>query len=108
MRSFERVWSAVACAALIASTAASAETTDRPTVLPPPESFFALVNPRDRDTARQFYEKYVDIKNIPVVSSAEVANLALQRTHEIVSHLLTERPDAIAAMKSNGMYLIII
>jgi hypothetical protein len=32
----------------------------------------------------------------------------LQRTHEIVTHMLAGRPDIRAAMVSNGMYLIII
>ena len=102
------MWFVVIAAALITSAGVRAESMERPPVLPPPESFFTLVNQRDRDTARQFYEKYIDIKGLPVVSSAEVADLALQRTHEIVSHLLAGRPDVIAAMRSNGMYLIII
>ena len=106
MTCVQRGFVAAAAAVLIARAAAQGE--ERPAVGPPPESFFALVNQRDRDTARQFYGKYVDIKGIPVVSSAEVADLALQRTHEIVSHLLAGRPDVIAAMRSNGMYLIII
>ena len=102
----QRGFVVAAAAALIACAGAQGE--ERPPVGPPPESFFALVNQRDRDTARQFYGKYVDIRGLPVVSSAEVADLALQRTHEIVSHLLAGRPDVIAAMRSNGMYLIII
>ena len=28
--------------------------------------FFELVNERDRDVARQFYKKYIDVKGMPV------------------------------------------
>lgn len=79
-----------------------------PQVTPPPDSFFDLVRERDREVARQFYKKYLDIGGLPVVASAEVADLALQRTHDIVRHLLAGRPDLLAAMVSNRMYLIII
>lgn len=45
---------------------------------------------------------------MPVVAASEVADLALQRTHEIVSRMLAGRPDVLEAMVKNGMYLIII
>jgi hypothetical protein len=77
-------------------------------VAPPPESFFALVRERDRDAARAFYKKYLDAGGIPVVAAAEVADEALLRTHEIVTHLLAGRPDVRQALAQNGMYLIII
>jgi alpha-glucosidase len=109
MRYLKRISIAtVVLVVLIIGTGADAQSADRPGVVQPPDSFFALVNQRDRDAARQFYKKYVDVKGIPVVSSVEVADLALQRTYEIVSHLLAGRPDVISAMRSNGMYLIII
>src|SRR6266481_6294174 len=79
-----------------------------PPVRTPPSSFFLLVRERDRDAARQFYKKYIDVKGMPVVASAEVADLALQRTYDLVTHLLAGRPDVIQSMVSNGMYLIII
>jgi hypothetical protein len=79
-----------------------------PPVTAPPESFFEIVSPRDRDAARAFYKKYIDVKGMPVVASGEVADLALQRTYEIVTHLLAGRPDVIEKMVSNKMYLIII
>ena len=81
---------------------------DSPPVAPPPESFFALVDSRDRDSARRFYKKYLDVKGLPVVASPEVADLALQRTYFLVTHLLAGRPDLLAAMVKNRMYLIII
>jgi alpha-glucosidase len=79
-----------------------------PPVSAPPESFFQMVRERDRDVARQFYKKYIDVRGMPVVSSGEVADLALQRTYDLVTHLLAGRPDVLANMVSNGMYLIVI
>jgi alpha-glucosidase len=79
-----------------------------PTVTTPPESFFEIVRERDRDAARAFYRKYLDIRGIPVAASGDVADEALLRTHEIVSHLLAGRPDIIEAMVKDKMYLIII
>lgn len=90
---------------------APAQTTshpDYPPVIAPPESFFQLVRERDREVARKFYKKYCDVKGMPVVASGEVADLALQRTYDLVTHLLAGRPDVLQAMVSNAMYLIII
>jgi alpha-glucosidase len=82
---------------------------DAPKVIsPPPESFFEMVRSRDRDAAREFYKKYVDVNGMPVVAAGEVDDRALVRTHEIVSHMLAGRPDIVDAMKENEMYLIII
>jgi alpha-glucosidase len=82
--------------------------TDYPAVIAPPASFFEIVAESDRDAARQFYKKYIDVKGMPVLASAEVADLALQRTYDIVTHILAGRPDIIEAMVKNRMYLIII
>jgi alpha-glucosidase len=79
-----------------------------PAVTAPPESFFELVSQRDRDVARQFYKKFIDVKGMPVVASGEVADAALQRTYWIVTHLLAGRPDVVEALVKNRMYLIII
>src|SRR5437899_4485218 len=75
----------------------SADTT-YPPVTTPPEAFFEWVGERDRDVARQFYRKYIDLQGMPVVAAGEVADLALQRTYSIVTHLLAGRPDIIEAM----------
>lgn len=91
----------------IASTV-SLRGAESPPVTSPPDSFFQLVRERDRDVARQFYKKYMDVKGMPVAASAEVSDLALQRTYDLVTHLLAGRPDVLRAMVSNGMYLIII
>lgn len=79
-----------------------------PQVTAPPESFFEKVREPDRQAARQFYKKYIDIKGMPVVAAAEVADLALKRTYEIVTHMLAGRPDVLDAMVDRGMYLVII
>jgi hypothetical protein len=77
-------------------------------VTAPPESFFEKVRERDRDAARAFYRKYLDVNGMPVVAAAEVSDVALRRTHEIVTHLLAGRPDVLKAMVERGMYLTII
>ncbi len=79
-----------------------------PAVTAPPESFFEKVREKDRDAACAFYQKYLDVQGMPVVAAAEVADLALQRTYEIVTHVLAGRPDVIKAMVDRGMYLTII
>src|SRR6185503_2169938 len=81
---------------------------ESPSVTAPPDSFFQIVAERDQDAARNFYKKYIDVKGMPVVAAGEVADLALQRTYDIVTHLLGGRPDVLQAMVSNRMYLIII
>ena len=79
-----------------------------PAVTAPPDSFFQKVRERDRNAAREFYKKYMDVKGMPVVAAAEVADLALRRTYEIVTHMLAGRPDVLEAMVDRGMYLVII
>jgi alpha-glucosidase len=79
-----------------------------PVVTAPPESFFAKVRERDRELALRFYKKYLDVSGLPVVASAEVADEALRRTRNIVSHMLAGRPDVLEAMIKNGTRLIII
>ena len=74
----------------------------------PDESFFEMVSQRDRDVARQFYKKFIDVQGMPVVASGEVADLPLQRTHWILTHMLAGRPDVVAALVKTRMYLIII
>jgi hypothetical protein len=79
-----------------------------PAVTAPPESFFAKVRERDREVARRFYTKYLDVQGVPVTAAAEVADEALQRTHYLVTHLLAGRPDVLEAMVRNGTRLIVI
>src|SRR5262249_22540880 len=78
-----------------------------PTVTAPPESYFEKVRQSDRDAAREFYKKYVDINGVPVTASGEVVDEALQRTFYIVTHLLAGRPDVIQAMAQHGPRLTV-
>lgn len=91
-----------------AASAQDSSSADYPPVSAPPESFFAMVRDPDRDAARQFYKKYIDVKGMPAVASGEVADLALQRTFSIVTHMLAGRPDVLDALVKKRMYLIII
>jgi hypothetical protein len=77
-------------------------------VTAPPAEFFQIVDERDRAAARQFYKKFVSVDGLPVVAAAEVADEALVRTHDIVTHMLAGRADILKAMHDSGMYLIII
>ena len=45
----------------------------------PPDTFFTILRERDRDEARQFYKKYIEVDGMPVVAAAEVADKALLR-----------------------------
>jgi hypothetical protein len=56
----------------------------------------------------KFYKKYIDVKGMPVVAAGEVSDLALQRTYDIVTHLLAGRPDVLQSMVTSKTYLIII
>jgi hypothetical protein len=73
---------------------------------PPPDS--VLEKFRDRDAARQFYKKYLDVGGMPVLASGDVADEALERTRFLVTHLLAGRPDILQAMVKRGTRLIII
>jgi alpha-glucosidase len=79
-----------------------------PEVTAPPESFFEKVRDRDREAARKFYKKHVNVNGLSVVASAEVADKALWRTHDLVTHLLAGRTDVLRAMVEHGTRLIII
>jgi hypothetical protein len=79
-----------------------------PPVSAPPEALFEKFRANDREVARGFYKKYIDVKGMPVIASAEVADVALQRTYDIVTHLLAGRPDVLQTMVQNGTRLIII
>lgn len=79
-----------------------------PSITPVPEAVFSRFQERDREAARQFYTKHVDAKGLAILASAEVADEALQRTHEIVTRMLAGRPDILEAMAKHGTRLIII
>lgn len=96
----------ISALALLFSAQANAD--NPPKVTSPPAAFFEKVAARDRDPAKSFYKKYIDVKGLPVVASREVADQALQRTFWIVTHLLSGRPDVLVQMAKSGMYLIVI
>ena len=98
----------VLLAFLAAFTAHAGARAEAQAVTAPPESFFETVAEKDREVARAFYKKYIDVKGMPVVAAAEVADQALQRTYSIVTHMLAGRPDILEAMVKRRMYLIII
>jgi DUF1680 family protein len=77
-------------------------------VTAPPESFFQIVEESHREKARDFYGKYLEVDGMPIVAHADVADQALERTREIVQHMLAGRPDIVEAMLDRQMYLIII
>lgn len=112
MKLTEQVIIVVAFAVLVLGGGAHAQlgasSTDYPAVTAPPESFFEKVRERDRDVAREFYKKYIAVKGMAVVAAAEVGDLALQRTYDIVTHMLAGRPDVLEALVDRGMYLVII
>jgi hypothetical protein len=85
-----------------------AGSTPPPRVSAPSETFFAKFRENDREVARKFYKKYLDVKGMPVVASGDVADEALQRTYYLVTHILAGRPDILQAMVTNGTRLIII
>ena len=81
---------------------------DVPAVTAPPASFFEKIRERDREAARQFYKRYIDVKGLPAAAAAEVADEALRRTYDIVTHMLAGRQDILQAMIDNGTRLIVI
>lgn len=93
-------------AILLVRSMVSAET--RPPVLAPPASFFEMVDEKDREVARAFYKKHIDVNGMPVVSADVVDDLALQRTYEIVTRMLAGRPDIVKALVDSKMYLIVM
>jgi hypothetical protein len=74
----------------------------------PPDAVFEKYRANDKEVARKFYKKYLDVKGVAVLASGEVADEALLRTHHIVTHMLAGRPDVLEAMAKNGTRLIII
>ena len=79
-----------------------------PPVAAPPDSVFEKFREGDRDAARAFYKKYIDVKGLAVVASGVVDDEALKRTYDIVTHLLADRPDVLETMAKFGTRLIVI
>jgi alpha-glucosidase len=98
----------IAIAACLLVLNAAAGQAPAPEVTAPPEAFFERFREKDRDAARKFYAKHLDVKGLSVAASKEVADEALVRTHEIVTRMLAGRPDILEAMGKAGTRLIII
>lgn len=83
----------LACTVAFSMAAAQGDRSEAeaPKVTPPPEAFFQKFRERDRDAARAFYKKHLDVRGLSVAAAAEVADEALLRTHEIVSRMLAGR-----------------
>ena len=79
-----------------------------PPVIAPPESFFQSFAPADQSAARAFYKKYLAINGLSLAASGEVADAALQRDYDIVTHMLAGRPDLLREMAARHTHLIII
>jgi len=99
--------------ASLAPQAASAQQGARagqssPIVVAPPDSFFEKFSDNDREAARAFYKKVLDVNGLTVAASGDVDDEALRRTHEIVTRMLAGRPDILAEMAEHGTRLIII
>ena len=103
-----RVTLACLTIALLSRPASAQESSPPPAVIPPTEQIFQRFRETDREAARAFYKKYVDVNGLAVVASGDVADEALQRTHLIVTRMLAGRPDILAAMAKAGTRLIII
>lgn len=55
-----------------------------------------------------FYEKYCDAGGIPIISSGDVSDLALQQAYYIASNMLAPVPDMRAHLVSRGVYFAVI
>lgn len=106
MKRIEQAMAAVGLAAMMWNAASVALAA--PAVTAPPEGFYEIVRQEDRAAARAFYRKFIDVKGMPVVAAEVVDDLALQRTHEIVTRMLAGRPDIIERLVSSKMYLIVM
>jgi hypothetical protein len=97
----------VAVLICLALSSASAQQ-QPPPVIAPPDAFFERFRENDREPARAFYKKYIDVGGPCVAASGDVDDLALQRTYEIVTRMLAGRPDILQCMAERGTRLIII
>lgn len=55
-----------------------------------------------------FYKKYCDADGIPIISSNEVDDLALQQAYYLIMNMLVAVPDIHQELVSNGAYFAII
>jgi cyclophilin family peptidyl-prolyl cis-trans isomerase len=63
---------------------------------------------RKRFNLAPFYQKYVDVEGLPIVSSSNVSDYALLEAAWIVQRMLTNRSDILRAMASNNVRLAVM
>ena len=90
------------------NTSTAQERPAQPKVGDVPDAVFERYKKDDRDLARRFYKKHLDVNGVAVLAAGEVADEALTRTHHIVTHVLAGRPDVLQVMAKNGTRLIVI
>ncbi len=100
--------SRAALLALLVSTLFVGTASAQPKVTAPPDAVFDKFRAGDKDAARKFYKKHLDVSGLSVLAAGEVADEALVRTHHIVTRMLAGRPDVLEVMAKNGTRLIII
>jgi hypothetical protein len=55
-----------------------------------------------------FYEKYCDAGGIPIISSGNVSDLALQQAYYIITNMLASIPEVRGELVANGAYFGVI
>lgn len=55
-----------------------------------------------------FYEKYVDLEGLPIISSAAVADEALLQARRLISEMLANRRDVLVTMAANNVRVAIM
>jgi alpha-glucosidase len=99
---------AIALTLLLSAAVRAGEPAPAPKVTEPPPAFFERFRERDREAARGFYKKHIDADGLSIAAAAVVADAALERTYDIVMHLLAGRPDILGVMRKQGTRLIVI
>ena len=77
------------------------------TVLPPPPQT-ELLPPPDALGLDSFYQKYLDLGGLPIVSSLQPQDDALFRARDIISDMLAHRPDLLATIVDSGIRIAIM
>ena len=96
---------------IVFTTPVSAQSTNKAvdsSVSSPPDSFFDLVRERDRDAARKFYKKYIDVRACR--SWRRRSRMIGAAAHARDRHAPARRPARCCSGdgRRTGMYLIII
>jgi hypothetical protein len=81
-----------------------------PQVLSPNEerSGCQVSSPPEEFHFSRFYEKYCDAYGIPIISSGEVENRALQQAYYIINNMLAPVPEVRQQLVSRGYYVAVI